>query len=207
MGITDGMYQLGHAAQVLNRGSDALNETLTRIDEILGRLGIGMEYTLSRPLHEDAAVGADGKRVILMGFLSYGRHRGRFRLLYKTIKVLESRKAMASEDPGSAIPLLDAPRRVRHLAVDQLPDLVGGLAQSVDDVLAQLDRRQRVAHNVLSQLEAMLADTGSNGFAKVHETREPPPATASRGVGSFVESAPADLRPKRKTAPGHLGHG
>ena len=46
MSITDGMYQLGDAAQKLNRGSDALNETLNRIDEVLGRLGIGMEFTL-----------------------------------------------------------------------------------------------------------------------------------------------------------------
>ena len=52
MGITDGMYQLGHAAHLLNRGSDELNLILERIDAVLGQLGIGMEHMLPRPLHE-----------------------------------------------------------------------------------------------------------------------------------------------------------
>ena len=213
MSITDGMYQLGHAARQLNRGSDALNETLTRIDDVLGRLGVGMEFTLPRPLHEDVNVGSDGKRVILMGFLAYARIKGRFRLVYRTVKILESRRDSALQSPGDKVPLLEAPRRVRHMAVDHLPDLVGGLAKSVDDVLRQLDRRQNLASNVLSQLEGMLADVSvahqSGSFQPVPQPYPPPghvvneqprpPATAPAGTGTAE-------RPKRRTAPGHLGH-
>ena len=95
MSITDGMYQLGHAAKQLNHGSDALNRTVECIDEVLGRLNVGMEFTLPRPLHEDSTVGSDGKRVILMGFLAYARIKGRFRLVYRTVKILESRRDSA----------------------------------------------------------------------------------------------------------------
>jgi hypothetical protein len=221
MSITDGMYQLGHAAQRLNRGSDVLNETLRQIDEVLGRLNIGMEFTLPRPLHEDSTVGSDGKRVILMGFLAYARIKSRFRLVYRTVKILESRRDSAMQSPGDKVPLMDAPRRVRHLAVDQLPELVGGLAQCVDEVLNQLDRRQSLAANVLSQLEGMLsavatatAEQGAAsplpGFTPVAQPypakgptdaseRVPPPATEPKGTGNSE-------RPTRKTAPGHLGY-
>jgi hypothetical protein len=205
------MYQLGHAAQKLNRGSDALNETLSRIDEVLGRLGIGMEFTLPRPLHEDMTVGSDGKRVITMGFLAYARIKGRFRLVYRTVKILESRRDSALQAPGERMPLIDAPRRVRHLAVDHLPDLVGGLSKSVDEVVQELDRRQSLANNVLSQLENMLADAAPQApaFKAIPQpysqpeptaTREPPPATSPAGTGQAE-------RPKRRTVPGHAGHG
>jgi len=214
MSITDGIYQLGHAARRLNNGSDVLNETLKQIDEVLGRLNIGMEFTLPRPLHEDTTVGSDGKRVILVGFLAYARFKGRFRLVYRSVKILESRRDSAMQSPGDKVPLMEAPRRIRHLAVDQLPDLVGGLSASVDSVLNQLDRRQSLAQNVLSQLEGMLQDVrGSEPapeFAPVAQPypakgpteaggATPPPATQAKGSGT------AD-RPKRKTAPGHLGH-
>lgn len=153
------MYQLGHAAKQLNHGSDVLNQTLESIDEVLGRLNVGMEFTLPRPLHEDSSIGSDSKRVILMGFLAYARIKGRFRLVYRTVKILESRRDSAMQSPGDKMPLLDAPRRVRHLAVDQLPDLVAGLSHSVDEVLNQLERRQSLATNILSELEGMLSET------------------------------------------------
>ena len=194
MGITDGMYQLGKAAQRLNHGSDELNRTLASIDEILGRLGIGMDYTHPRPLHEDTQVGPDQKRIIEMGFLAYGRHKGQFRLLYRTLKVLEGRKAMANEGPGSVQPLLEAPRRIRHLAIDHLPELVGGLADSVDSVLNQLDRRKEVASQVLAQLEAMLS---GGGTSRAVEPAEQAPASDASASGE---------RRRRRTAAGHLGH-
>ncbi len=204
MSITDGMYQLGHAARKLNRGSDELNLVLTQIDETLGRLGIGMDYTLERPLIEDVNVGPDQKRVIELGYLAYGRHKGRFRLLYKTLKVLEARRDLSRQSPGSVIPLLEAPRRIRHRAIDQLPELVGGLANSVDDVLNQLERRKEVAANVLSQLQQMLYDGESPSRPAAPSSRPAVP-----GSHPAVASRPADSaeRPRRRTAPGHLGQG
>jgi hypothetical protein len=169
MGITDRLYRLGHAAERLNRGTDELNMLLARIDDALGRLNVGMDYTHARPLHEDTSVGADGKRVISMGYLAFARHKGRFRLLYKNVKILESRRDSASELPGTVLPLLEAPRTIRHRAVDLLPDLVGGLSERVDEYLGQLERRREVASSVLKQLESMLPPTGAS------EDRPPTP--------------------------------
>ena len=218
MSITDGMYQLGHAARRLNDGSDRLNQTLEAIDEILGRLSIGMEFTLPRPLHEDSNVGSDGKRVILMGFLAYARFKGRFRLVYRTVKILESRRDSALQSPGDKMPLMEAPRRIRHLAVDQLPDLVGGLAKSVDEVLNQLERRQSLASNVLSQLEGMLPkDMQASGPGAFRPVASPYPSNARPQQSSQAVIRPRppatepvgtaqSERPKRRTAPGHLIH-
>ena len=157
MGITEGLYKLGYAANRLNEGSDHLNGLLAQIDDALGRLNVGMDYTHPRPLLEEVSAGADGKRVITLGYLSYARLNGRHRLVFRTYKVLESRRDSGHEEPGVAVPLLDAPRIIRHEAVDLLPDLVGGIVARVEDVLGKLERRRQVAQNVLAQLEEMLA--------------------------------------------------
>ena len=142
--------------------------------------------------------------------MAYARIKGRFRLVYRPVKILESRRDSALQSPGERIPLMDAPRRVRHLAVDHLPDLVGGLSQVVDEVVQELDRRQDLASNVLSQLENMLAGSSpaAANFQPIPQpysqaapsaTRQPPPPTAPVGTGKAE-------RPKRRTVPGHRGH-
>lgn len=153
MAITDRLYRLGDAAQVLNHGSDQLNRTLSQIDRGLSRLMIGMDYVHPRPLQEAASVGRDGKRVIELSFLGYLKVERGYHLAIKTVKVVESRAAVGAEAPGEVVPLMSAPRRLRHLAVDVLPDLVGGLAELVSESVEALEERQAVANRVLHELE------------------------------------------------------
>lgn len=167
MTITAKMYKLGQAARRLNDGSDELNRLLAEIDKVLGRLMIGMEYTVERPLSERVTRTEDGSRVIELSFVGYLRLRGSFHLALRTVKVLESKRAAASEDPGEVVPLLEAPRKLRHAAVDQLPELVEGLANQVQDVLGRVEERCRLANSLLDNLNAMLADESGQGVAAV----------------------------------------
>lgn len=155
MAINERLNQLGQAAQRLNEGSDQLNALISSIDKALGRLMIGMDYLHPRPLQETMSVGRDGKRVIELSFLGYLRIQSEYHLCIKTVKILESKVALASESPGNVIPLLSAPRVVRHAAVDLFPELIQVLSHQVGDLVAQMERRCATAKSLLEQLESL----------------------------------------------------
>lgn len=108
--MNERLNQLGQAARRLNEGSDQLNTLIASIDKALARLMIGMDYVHPRPLQEAMALSRDGKRVIELSFLGYLRVQGEYHLVIKVVKILESKVALASETPGTVMPLLQAPR-------------------------------------------------------------------------------------------------
>jgi hypothetical protein len=155
MPITQELHALGTAARRLNDGSEQLNALIARIDALLGRLMIGMDYLHPRPLAESVTYDREGKRAIEMAYLTYCRVGKGFALAIKTVKVHESKRALANEAPGDVVPLLQAPRRLRYAAVDVLPELVAGLSTQVEEVAEAMARRCAVAASLASRLEAM----------------------------------------------------
>lgn len=162
MAMNERLNQLGQAARRLNEGSDQLNALISSIDKALGRLMIGMDYVHPRPMQETMSVGRDGKRVIELAFLSYLRIQSEYHLCIKTVKILESKVALASESPGNVTPLLSAPRVLRHAAVDLLPELIQVLSHQVGDLVAQMERRCATAKTLLEQLEDLEAQIAAN---------------------------------------------
>lgn len=162
MGITDQLFALGQAARRLNDGSDRLDRCLAEIDRALGRLMLGFEHQLARPIAETVHHDRDGKRIIEVSYLGYlrfagedrpdGRRSGGFHLGVRTVKVFEGRRSPEGEPPPRVTPLLEAPRAIRHAAVDHLGDLVGGLAAQVDEMVEHIERREAIATAVLSTL-------------------------------------------------------
>ncbi len=153
MPITQELHALGTAARRLNDGSEQLNALIARIDALLGRLMIGMDYLHPRPLSEIVTYDRDGKRCIEMAYLGYCRISKGHALAIKTVKVHESKRAMATETPGDFLPLLQAPRRLRYAAVDVLPELVAGLSAQVSEVADAMARRCAVAESLARRLE------------------------------------------------------
>jgi hypothetical protein len=164
--MNERLNQLGQAARRLNEGSDQLNALISAIDKALGRLMIGMDYVHPRPLQESMSLGRDGKRVIELCFLGYLRVGGEYHLVIKTVKILESKVALASETPGTVIPLLQAPRLLRHQAVDLFPELIQVLSHQVGDLVAQMERRCATAKSLLEQLEGLEAQIAANREAR-----------------------------------------
>ena len=166
MSVTEELFRLGQAARRLNDGSDRLDRTLADIDRALGRLMLGFEYQLPRPIDEREHSDNKGKRVIEVSYLGYLRIPGidpppdqaRFHLAIRQLKVFETRRP--DEAPGKVMPLLEAPRALRHAAVDHLALLVAGLAEQVDEMVANIERRNDVASSLLSTLEAPEAGEG-----------------------------------------------
>lgn len=162
MGITEQLFQLGQAARRLNDGSDRLDRCLAEIDRALGRLMLGFEHQLARPIAEVVHHDRDGKRVIEVSYLGYmrfaaseerpeGRRAGSgFHLGVRTVKVFEGRRAPEGEVPPRVTPLLEAPRVVRHAAVDHLGELVTGLAAQVEEMVEHIERREAIAESILA---------------------------------------------------------
>ena len=155
MPITQELHALGQAARRLNDGSEQLNALIARIDALHGRLMIGMDYVHPRPLAESVTYDRDGKRAIEMAYLAYCRIGKVYALAIKTVKVHESKRALATESPGEFVPVLQAPRRLRYAAIDVLPELVAGLSAQVEEVAEAMARRCAVAESLARRLEEM----------------------------------------------------
>jgi hypothetical protein len=158
MAMIEELQALGHAAKRLNDGSEQLNRLIARIDELLGRLMIGIDYFHPRPLAEHVSFDRESKRVIELAYLGYCRVQKSYQLAVKTVKVLESKLALATESPGEFVPLLQAPRRLRYAAVDVMPELVTGLSHQVAEVAGAMERRCATAEALARQLEQMLPE-------------------------------------------------
>lgn len=162
VGITEQLFQLGQAARRLNDGSDRLDRSLAEIDRALGRLMLGFEHQLTRPIAEVVHHDRDGKRIIEVSYLGYMRFAGSderadvrrpgagFHLGVRTVKVFEGRRPPEGEPLPRVTPLLEAPRAVRHAAVDHLAELVGGLAAQVDEMVEHIERREAIAETILA---------------------------------------------------------
>jgi hypothetical protein len=162
VGITEQLFQLGQAARRLNDGSDRLDRCLAEIDRALGRLMLGFEHQLARPIAEVVHHDRDGKRIIEVHYLGYMRFAGPdersdgrrpgggFHLGIRTMRVFEGRRAPEGEPPPRVTPLLEAPRAVRHAAVDHLADLVGALATQVEEMIEHIERREALAEAILT---------------------------------------------------------
>ncbi len=153
MAITDELQRLGNSAQRLNAGAEELNRLIERIDVLLAQLMIGLDYVYPRPIDETTSADHNGKRVIELSYVGYLRTSRNYHLAIKTVKVLESKLAVATQSPGEIMPLLAAPRRLRYAAVDVLPEVVSGLAAQVDEMVGSLERRCATAQSLVRNLE------------------------------------------------------
>lgn len=200
MAITDELQRLGNSAQRLNTGSEELNRLIERIDVLLAQLMIGLDYVHPRPIDEATSADHNGKRVIELSYVGYLRTSRNYHLAIKTVKVLESKLAVATQNPGEVIPLLAAPRRLRYAAVDVLPEVVSGLAAQVDEMVGSLERRCATAQSLVRNLE-QIAQHGGIGLSPHPEDstlRRTLPADDSASASASTSSA------RRVIAPGEL---
>lgn len=166
MRITEELYRLGNSARRLNDGSDELNKMIAAIDDLLGRLMIGLDYVHPRPLTEHTTYDQTGKRSIEVSYVGYLKVKQGYHLAIKTVKVLESKSAYATASPGEVVPLLQAPRRLRYSAVDLLPEVVAGIAEQVEEMLGAMERRCEIAAHLLRNLEDIAGRPDETQVAK-----------------------------------------
>lgn len=193
MAITKELERLGSFAERLNVGSDRLNQLIERIDRALGRLAIGLDFFMQRPMAEHTSFDHSGKRVIELSYLGYCKVARHYHLVIKTVKVLESKLAVTTESPGTVAALLASPRRLRYAAVDLLPELVSGLAAQVEEMVAAMERRQSTAAQLVEHLEAVAGHEGPQAASSSGHwlpPSEPPAIAPDAGLGGGPAEPP-----------------
>lgn len=191
MSTTRELHRLGQSSRRLNDGSEQLNHMIAEIDRLLERLAIGLDYVHPRPIAEQSTTDSVGKRAIEVSFLGYLRLQGGYHLAVRTVKVLESKAALATEVPGSVVPLLHAPRRLRYQAVELLPELMAGLAEQVEDMVGAMEHRCNIARAVMQHLESIagpLEPPPTASDARWQAVAIPEP-TAAEGAGSPADGS------------------
>src|SRR5688572_8008710 len=109
------LARLASLSQNLNEASDSLSQQIAKVESALNelRLGVWAWVELSR-----GEVDVSGHRLEQIESIGYGKHKGRWCLLYSTdIPAL-------GDEQTSVVPLREAPRADRISAVDKLPKLV-----------------------------------------------------------------------------------
>lgn len=209
MAITEELVRLGNSSKRLNAGSDHLNRLIERIDQLLSTLMIGLDYVHPRPIDETTSHDHNGKRVIELTYVGYLRVQRTYRLAIKTVKVLESKLAVATQDPGEVTPLLTAPRRLRYAAVDVLEELVHGLAEQVDDMVGSMERRCQAAESLVRNLEQIATYSTTASTSDSGRRVIPPDDSVPRKGGTVVpgEAPPADASSGQWVMPSGVSQG
>ncbi|MBA3578976.1 MAG: hypothetical protein H0W42_03225 [Gemmatimonadaceae bacterium] len=139
------LRELARLSKDLNKASDALSEQITHVEAALNELKLGIDAWVTvvtyvtqsdngLPLHETE-------------YLGYGKHKGKWSLLYQT-EVDEF-----PEESGYKVPLRDAPRVDRIRAVDKLPDLVQALEKRTKELSEQATAKATQVANFAAALK------------------------------------------------------
>lgn len=126
---------LSALARGLNEASDTLSKQLARFEGTLNELKLGVSAWVTIAKYEtsnELRVGGKPETVTKVGLLGYGKHQGKWCLLFGT-----SLEEYPDPEFETEVPLRDAPRLERIAAVDKLPALVQALESKAREV-AQL---------------------------------------------------------------------
>jgi len=125
------LKHLATLSEDLNRASDALSKQITSVEEALNGLKLGVWAWVEISRYVDAeSVTSGGKPLEVMRTeqLGYGKHRGKWGLLYSID---------LDEDPDmtTIMPLRDAPRMEKLAAVEKIPDLIQKIESNAHEVM------------------------------------------------------------------------
>lgn len=176
------MDQLTNASRRLLDGGARLDTLIAELDAGLGQLDVALDYMHPRPLAEAVRRDAAGKRVIELSYLCYREIDGRRCLAVRTIKVLESKAALASTVPTSIVPLRSADIALRQAAIDIMGELLSGITAQMERMADGLEDRCEAASSIVRAIANRRSDTRSSSrrralhpsYPQLRRRTEPP---------------------------------
>ncbi|MDP9179709.1 MAG: hypothetical protein M3O61_18705 [Gemmatimonadota bacterium] len=136
--MTVTLKRLVSLSQNLNEASDALSQQIAQVESALNELKLGIWAWVE--LYREA-VDVGGYRVDQVESVGYGKHKGRWCLLFST-----DIPDLGDPVHTSVVPLREAPRADRIAAVDKLPKLVEALeAKAVETTELAMAKAKEVA--------------------------------------------------------------
>ncbi|MGK2962564.1 MAG: hypothetical protein ACSLFK_10525 [Gemmatimonadaceae bacterium] len=133
------LQDLAHLSKGLNDASDALSREIAQIESALAQLKLGVWAWVTVSKYRDASefrVNGVPDYVTVVESLGYGKHRGKWCLLFST-----SYEEYGDPELDTTIPLREAARDERIAAASKLPELLDALRvkakQTTEEAIAK----------------------------------------------------------------------
>jgi ABC-type transporter Mla subunit MlaD len=127
------MKALVSLSKDLNKASDALSQQIAKAESALNEVKLGVsawvQVARSYTHQSDLTVNGQPAAVTELQYLGYGKHQGKWCLLYST-----EYEEYPEEELQYVVPLRDAPRLERIKAVDKLPELIRALEKNAKEL-------------------------------------------------------------------------
>jgi hypothetical protein len=146
------MKELISLSQDLNKASDALSQQIARAESALNEVKLGVWAWVKirstyRP-ESDLSINRKPAALTEVEYLGYGKHRGKWCLLYST-----EYEEYPDEDFRSVVPLREAPRQERIDAVEKLPELIRQLEKNAKELANEANAKASQVADFVSALE------------------------------------------------------
>jgi hypothetical protein len=148
--IDSALKELASVAQVLNKTSDDLTKQLTEVEAALATLKLGVKtWVTMRKCSELSDPDNEGKRyqITIVQQLGYGRNNNKWGLLF-----MEYCEEWFEGEPDLLEFLRDAPREIRLLAVEKLPDLLNALIKEAKQITQETAKKAAEAKQIAAGL-------------------------------------------------------
>ena len=146
------MKQLVSLSQDLNKASDSLSKQIAKAESALNEVKLGVwAWVKVRSTYQpesDLTINGKPAAVTEVEYLGYGKHRGKWCLLYST-----EYEEYPDEDFRSVVPLLEAPRQERIDAVDKLPELIRALEKNAKELADKANAKALQVADFVSALD------------------------------------------------------
>lgn len=152
LGVSELLKKLSAASETLNKASDTLTQEIKEVEQALGAFNLGVSTWVKFKETSEQHDGGNGRfydfeRIDMLG---YDKHNGKWALLvYSGIEEIQNDETWL---------LRDAPRDLRILAVDAIPELLEKIvkeaAELADKVRVKADRTKAIAHSIRKQTKA-----------------------------------------------------
>ncbi len=143
------LNSLGSLAKSLNEASDALSKQIDEVEGALNKLKLGVWAWVELWRASEEWKGGGGLReVTRVENVGYGKHQGKWRLLYSV-----SYDELPDPEYEQVYPLRDAPRMDRIDAVDRIPDLIKALEAKATEVAALAVKKAEEVKGLAAELQ------------------------------------------------------
>ena len=144
---------LASLSRRLNEASDILSRQIAQVEAAINELKLGVWAWVTVSKYEadsDFTVGGKSDTVTKVESLGYGKHQGKWCLLFAT-----SYEEYPDPRLETVIPLRDAPRMERIQAVEKLPELIQALEAKAKDMAQLATTRAGQVAEVAAALKAV----------------------------------------------------
>jgi hypothetical protein len=146
--VASALKRIDTVAKTLNQTSDQLSQKIVEIETALNQYKLGVWAWLEKPLLEEPDCDETARyQWQLVTNLGYGKIREKWGLLISVYPDYDP------DENSSTVFLKEAPRGVRALAVERIPELLARIADEAANLNQQIAEKAELANEIAASLK------------------------------------------------------